>query len=319
MRALRSNDAPQRSAQAAVGEVLGAWRDSGQGLQVERELRLFSGGAAIEDLPFLSTLFCQNESAPIHFVEHLLLPLLGRLKADPLTQSPLRFSTDDIQTTLVIAKFRNTTLTLQSVSGAALDRKPYPNSASFSPTETYDRILAGTARVLKVAVEQQLPNGALLSCNESVIEQGQVRHRYGRSEAQLLRSVQGSLVTLKLQRPTADHDVTREYALDGGRLLRQAAGTPHDSRLELAAALLGRMARLDAAPLLSVMAEEEGNPSLRWQALRECLGLDTARGFRTLCSLASRADDPLAVPAGALRAQLLETYPELSGVSECPA
>ena len=67
------------------------------------------------------------------------------------------------------------------------------------------------------------------------------------------------------------------------------------------------------------MAEEAGSPHLRWQALRECLGLDSAIGFAALSAIARRSVDPLAVPAGALRAQLLEAYPQLAEVSACPA
>jgi hypothetical protein len=102
-------------------------------------------------------------------------------------------------------------------------------------------------------------------------------------------------------------------------LLHQAAGSPRDSRLELTAALLGRMGRSDAAPMLAAMAEERVSAHLRWQALRECLGLDSAAGFATLTLLAGRDDDPLAGPAAALRSQLLETYPQLAGISPCPA
>ena len=67
----------------------------------------------------------------------------------------------------------------------------------------------------------------------------------------------------------------------------------------------------------AAMAEERGGQSLRWQALRECLGLDTALGFATVCRIAAQPDDPLSAPAGALRAQLLETYPQLEEVAEC--
>ena len=317
LQALRGNDAPQRAAQAAVGRVFGAWREFGIGLQAETELRHFFAGLPIEDLPLFSALFSQSEDVQHGFVDQLIGPLLGRLREDPLTQSPLRFSSDEVVTTLVIAKYRNATLTLQLVNGAALARRPVPRSVSFSPTETYERVLTGTAQVLKVSLKHQLPNQAVLDCSEELLRHGEVRHRFGQTEAQLPRSIEGCMVSLKLQRPVGSHDVTREYSLGDGQLLRQAAGSPHESRLELVAALLGRMGRQDAAPLLAAMAEEDGNPSLRWQALRECLGVDSAQGFRTLCELAKRSDDPLASPAGALRAQLLEAYPELSGVSEC--
>lgn len=61
------------------------------------------------------------------------------------------------------------------------------------------------------------------------------------------------------------------------------------------------------------------SPHLRWQALRECLGLDSGAGFAALTGIAQRSDDPLAAPAGALRAQLLEAYPQLAEVNICPA
>ena len=71
--------------------------------------------------------------------------------------------------------------------------------------------------------------------------------------------------------------------------------------------------------MLASMAQEEGGAGLRWQSLRECLGLDSAEGFRTLCGIARDAADPLFVPAGALRKQLLETHPQLAEVDLCPA
>ena len=109
-----------------------------------------------------------------------------------------------------------------------------------------------------------------------------------------------------------------EYRLADGRLLHEAAGSPRDSRLELAAALLGRMGRDDAAPYLAAMAREAGSTSLRWHALRECLGLDTATGFEALCELAATQGDPLAAAAGALRAQLLEAHPNLAELANAP-
>ena len=113
--------------------------------------------------------------------------------------------------------------------------------------------------------------------------------------------------------------MTREFRLADGTLAHQAAGNPRESRFELAAALLGRMGRSDAAPLLAAMAEEHGGQSLRWQSLKECLGLDSGTGFAALSRIAAQAGDPLAAPAAALRAQLLERYPQLAEAVRCPA
>jgi hypothetical protein len=84
-------------------------------------------------------------------------------------------------------------------------------------------------------------------------------------------------------------------------------------------AMLGRMGRKDAAPLIAEIAAGEGSPALRWQALRECLALDTQVGFAALSAVAGAAGDPLAANAGALRAQLIEAYPQLQEVEQCPA
>ena len=113
---------------------------------------------------------------------------------------------------------------------------------------------------------------------------------------------------------------TREYDFATGALLRQAAGDVRASRHEAMLALLGRMGRAEAAPVMAAIAREPGDDSLRWQALRECLALDTAAGFAALCEVARAPDDPLAEPAGALRAQLLEAHPGLCSLgAACPA
>jgi hypothetical protein len=83
-------------------------------------------------------------------------------------------------------------------------------------------------------------------------------------------------------------------------------------------ALLGRMGRKDAAPAMAAMAREAGPENLRWQALREALALDAGEGFRALSGVARAADDPLAMPAGALRAQLVEAHPELLALEASP-
>ena len=80
-------------------------------------------------------------------------------------------------------------------------------------------------------------------------------------------------------------------------------------------ALLGRMGRSDAAPAMATIACEQGGTALRWQALRECLSLDTATGFAALGEVARRPDDELAAAAGALRSQLIESYPQLREIA----
>jgi hypothetical protein len=133
----------------------------------------------------------------------------------------------------------------------------------------------------------------------------------------LLRDVEGCLVTLRLQRRLRNAGPTREFRLTDGELVHQAAGNVRDSRIEVMMALAGRMGRKDAAPLLAEIVREEGSAALRWQALRECLALDTRVGFTTLCAIARSPSDELAPPAGALRSQLIEAHPQLADLEPC--
>ena len=75
-------------------------------------------------------------------------------------------------------------------------------------------------------------------------------------------------------------------------------------------ALLNRMGRPDAVPAFTEIART-GSDHLRWQAMRHCLAMNVRTGFALLGAMARSVDDPLATPAGALRARLIEQYPEL--------
>lgn len=319
LRALRSNDAPQRQAQTALHAVLMQWRQTGPGAEAEREVAAFGAGTPIEDLPLLAALFAPDSGSAAEFVDGLIARFVAELSARPLGQIPLRYSTDETMASLTVIRHGTTVLALQVVDGAGLRRKPFPVSANFAPTETWERILAGGGTARRVRLIDRRPNAASFDFEDIPLEPGVVRHRFGHHETQLLSEVPAMLVSLKLQRRIGGGAIAREYLLADGRLVHQSAGCPRESRLELTAALLGQMGRSDAAPLLAAMAEEEASLSLRWQSLRECLGLDTATGFAALGRIAANPADPLAGPAGALKAQLIETYPELAGVTPCPA
>jgi hypothetical protein len=319
LQALRGDDTPQRHAQSAIRAVHQRWLTQGPGQQAEAEVALFAGSAVLDDLPLLSALFAPDDDSAHQFVGDLVAPLLEQLAAEPLSQVPLRYATDETHTSLLIARHDTTRLVLLAINGAGLARKTAPTSVSFGPTETIERVLAGSAEAIRVRALALRPDSAELACEPHTLRPGSVQHRIGACEAQLLLRVPAQWVTLKLQRRTGAGEVTRQYRLSDGQLLHQAAGNPRDSRLELNAALLGRMGRSDAAPLLAAMAEEQSSSGLRWQVLRECIGLDSAAGFVALCRISQNADEPLAAPAGALRAQLLESYPELAGMCPCPA
>jgi hypothetical protein len=319
LQALRSDDTPQRHAQSDLHLLAADWRASRLGTGLEEGIAAYARGELLEHLPQLARLFTPGDPAALRLTRDLIDRFAAVLAAKPWGQVPLRHKVDDMTATLVLAGAGNAALVLQAIDGAGLRRRPPALTASFSPGDTHDHVLAGSARARTIELRGETEQGADLVVNDCELGEGQVMCRNGARQTLLIDAAPTTLVTLKLQRRPASGSVTREFRLADGTLAHQATGNPRESRFELAAALLGRMGRSDAAPLLAAMAEEQGGQSLRWQSLKECLGLDTGEGFAALCRIAARIADPLSIPAEALRMQLLETYPRLAGVSSCPA
>ena len=314
--ALRGDDTLQRRAQAALMVTMDRWRAEPQPAAVLAQMEAFEQGADIAQCPALAALFTPGDPSGQRLVASLVAAMAAELSADPLGHVPMRHSTDGTTSTLMIAKAGLATLTLVALDGVGLSRAPAPVAISYAPGEAWEQVLAGEAAAEMVTCD--VASGpvekadARLIRTPLVLREGECLARDCRSQALLLNRVDGRLVTLRLHRPQKGIDPVREYALDSGKLLHRAAGTPAESRYELMISLLGRMGRADATPLLASMALGGDSPGLRWQAVRECLGLDTATGYTALAKLAVRADDPLAAPAGALRAQLLESWPQLA-------
>ena len=315
--ALRSDDAPQRHDQIAVSAAVQGWRGRAQFARLEREITSFAGGESLGTLPVLTQLFKPGGQAAGRLVDALIAPLVAALQGQPLGEVPLRHYVDDRSALLVLSQSGGAALTLQVIEPSGHRLLPRARTVTFTPGMAHERILAGAGEADLVSLDAQLPDRAELSVKQCRLAAGDCLSRDSGRHSQLIRSVTKPLVILRLQRRGGPGDLTREYDLSDGRFLAQAAASPRETRLELVAALLGRMGRSDAAPLLAAMAEEEAAQSLRWQSLKECLGLDTAIGFAALQRIAGREDDALAAPAGALRAQLIESYPQLKGVAAC--
>jgi hypothetical protein len=313
--ALRSDPVPQRLAHEALSTAIQRWRESALMRRIESEFQSFSQGAELAAQSQLTTLFDPEDSMAGALVARLVDPLIAVLAKHPLGAVPLRHYGDDQSATLVLCQNGGSALSIQVLDPVGLSRQRPAHSVTFAPGQLHERILAGSGRARLVTLRHARPDTADLAIDELRLETGQCLHRNSEQQCRMITALDAPLVLLRLQRRAAGGAVTREYALEDGRFIAQAAARPRETRLELAAALLGRMGRNDAAPLLSAMAEEEAGQSLRWQSLKECLGLDTATGYAALCRIAARADDPLAAPAGALRAQLIESYPQLEGLA----
>ena len=137
----------------------------------------------------------------------------------------------------------------------------------------------------------------------------------GAREALALDAIDGLLLTLRLHRAPVGDLPARQYDSVSGALVHQAASGRGESHAELMMALLRAMGRSDAAPVLAELARS-GAPPARWQALRECLALDTALGFAALLEVAGQGDDPLCDPARKLAESLAAQHPALARLKE---
>ena len=319
LQALRNDDTPQRQAQAVLHRLSAQWRTDGGGAGLEEALASYAGGEPLSRLPPLARLFVPGDSSALRLTRDLIDRMSVALAAAPWGQIPLRHKLDDMTATLVLGAADNAVLVLQAIDGAGLKRRPAALTASFSPGETYDHVLAGTADARLIELRGETGTRADLAVTRCRLVAGDVARRSGATQSLLIDAGATTLTTLKLQRRPANGSVSRQLSLADGTLVHQAAGNPRESRFELAAALLGRMKRCDAAPLLAALAEENGGQSMRWQSLKECLGLDSGVGFVALSRIAAHPNDPLAGPAEALRLQLLADYPQLAGAVQCPA
>lgn len=314
--ALQADPGLQIAAQDGLLAVLAAWKAAPGVAAVLANFDQFAAGAALPDLPSLAALFGGEQAeAARSFTAPLLAAWAEALIEQPFGVVPMRHQASPASANLLLAASGDCLLNLVAIDGARLAGVPAARVASFAPAEVWEVVLngCGSGRL----VERR---GEAIIVNPIELIPGLALGREAERESLLLDGVDGAMLMLRLQRRHNTIQPRREYALDDGRLLRQASATPAESRHEVAVALLGRMGRKDAAPLLAEIARDENHgDSLRWQALRECLALDTRTGFWTLTAIARAGSDTLAVPAGALRAQLLESYPQLAEVELCHA
>lgn len=313
--ALRSDRAPQRQAQTAMQAAIEAWRAQPDAADMLADFVRFGEGAGLEQCPALEEVFTRAGRA-----EGLVATLTGHfcraIAANPLGHPPFRNGFDGRASTMLLGKSGRAQLVLQAREPGSYSA----TAATFIDMLRFDAVLAGTAqaRILRI----HGPDERVGFSEEPIMLERGVRLAFDcNRETLMAETVETRLVTLRLLQTAERPAPGREYNRRSGKLLHQSAGSLASSRREMMAALLGRMGRVEAAPVLAQMALAEHELSLRWQALRECLALDAGEGFATLSAIAGDPADSLAHPAGALRAQLLEAYPQLAALetAPCPA
>ena len=315
LHALRRDPAVQRAAQEAIERAKAAWLARPGIALLRRELARHGTGAVLEHLPGLCRLMRSQEDAA-EFCSGLVTAMTGVLSTHPFAQVPFRHQYSDRIALIPLLDEGRSILSL--VLYEVGDRTPAV-SACFGSGERHELCLAGRAVVRGVSRVAGNRGQTNISIARRVLEPGDVMAFDNARETKLVDSVsEGGLVQLRLSRAAENPPPACEYRLSDGALIHQAAGDRGESRRELAMALLGRMRRGYAVPAMQAAARS-GAPHLRWQAVRECLALDTRRGFASLSAIADDPSDELAAAAVSLRTQLVAAHPQLGRLEAVPS
>ena len=300
-----------------AGEAVQTWSDDPAAAPLLAELARYGSGTAFEDCPGLARLIAAGAEGTA-FARRAAAVAAAHLRTEPLALWPWRHFCNGVLHSVTIAAHGDASLSLAVIDGApwrAARDPAAPDLAAFQPGMLHAVVVGGTARGRVLRNRSNDPARAQVDTRRIAFAPGVALTIDGAHEALALDAIDGLLMTLRLYCRPASNTPARQYDVASGALVHQAAGEQNDSRAELMMALLRAMERADAAPALAARARS-GAPPARWQALRECLALDSAAGFVALVEVAGQADDPLCAPARQLVETLAAQHPALARMRE---
>ena len=306
IQALCGNPSAQRRAQARVEAAREGWLTSAPVTAALAELSAYGSGESFDEDGCLAAALSSLDKAR-NLVEPLVAAMAVALREEPLAHVPFRHQKNGGTSIMQLANRGRAALVLLTYDESCGQAS---ETATFSDVERREIVLGGAADLLVARVVREWPDRAAMDLQPRRIEAGDALALTS-LQARLQQRVHGRMTVLRVARTPVSPGASRVFRLDDGRLVHRASGERRESQREMAMALLGRMGRADAAPALARQARA-GSEHIRWQALRECLALDTAIGFTELVRMAGDPADPLASAAQALHAQLIETYPQLA-------
>lgn len=300
-----------------AGEAVRGWSNDPAVAPLLAELARYGSGGELSECPGLWSLITAGADGA-GFARGAASAATQHLRAAPLALWPWRHFSNGVLHSVTIAAEGDASLSLAMVDGTtwrAVRDPAAPDLAAFQPGTLHAVVVGGTASGRILCNRSVDPARAQIDSKPITFASGVAFTISGEREALALDAIDGLLMTLRLYRRPAGNAPARQFDVASGALVHQTAGEQGDSRAELMMALLRAMDRSDAAPALAALARS-GAPPVRWQALRECLALDSATGFAVLVEVAAQADDPLCAPARNLAESLAAQHPALAQMRE---
>lgn len=290
---------------AALTSVREAWLVRPETQSIADALRCYGSRQELEACKALDTLMRDYRSAKA-LVGELMDKALLALRQHSLAEVPFRFKLSQGLATLQLMQCGGATLSLAAYE--PLPGAEAPPTALFSDREVHELVLCGEAS----GVSHRWEGEGRLTSAQHRWQQGSKVMLRARCEARQILKVERSLLLLQLTREPKRPAPTRLVSLETGETQHAASGDKPASQAVMALSVLGA---LKTRASLEVMEQTACNlaedQDVRWEALRQALGIDTACGLKLLSKLQERIDDPLANPSRALCAQLFKAHPEL--------
>lgn len=297
---LRSEGAPQPQ----VDAVLAAWRALPEVGKVAHALAASGAGGVLAADGALARLMASRDAA-MALVAAFIDPLAVALRAEPLAQPPIGFSA-----TPGLARIRLIECGRAGLSLAVFAPRVriQPGSVLFEDGEAHELVLQGEGE----AACYRLVDGGLMQTPLACAPGTRIT-RGGTHEARQILGVTRPLLLLQLTREAANPSPSREVALPSGQLLGTISGSKRASQQMMALGVLGALGHRAGVGAMETLAlDRKAGRDLRWEALRQALGLDARAGMALLAELAERNDDPIGPPAARLRAGLIAAQPHLA-------
>ncbi|HKR25645.1 MAG TPA: HEAT repeat domain-containing protein [Allosphingosinicella sp.] len=236
------------------------------------------------------------------WVDTLIDSLCGELRADPLFAPPLPVLATEILKGLLVYDSAELSVAASVISLsdlAAKKSKPRgPTSVNFPGTISVIRFVrSGGARLSfweAPRIDGEFTKRGAGRCRrvgERLIADGEVITMDGRSQSYVIERARGNLVLVHAEIKTDQAPLVREYDSASGDFLACSAADDRASRVQLVATLIRK---LDPQRAFEPIADQldHGEFFVRWHAMKELLGIDTAAALPHLKRMAARDPHP---------------------------
>lgn len=305
----------------AMERVKAGWLAQAQVQAIREDLRRYSDGAALDDCAALAAVMRDHCTAR-RFVDDVCATMLDALRKEPLSEVPFRYTISSGLAILQLLKIGNARLALSAYEPLATDDAP--ETVLFADREMIEMVVSGHGRGLFYTMQrdgqsESQRDGALRTA-PTVWQAGASIAVRPVSEARQIVTVKASLVLLQLIREPAAPAPTREVSTSDGKTVRIASGDKSASQAVMALGVLGALGECRSLVAMADTAlNRREDMDVRWEAVRQTLALDAARGMALLETLAARSNEPLNHEATRLKQSLLAAQPELRALAKEPA